>query len=90
VEFESRIVRQELREHVRLMNPSVERGKRFVSICGWCKKIALPNGQWVEVEEAVRVLNLFDEPQLPTLTHGICGECTASFLKSWTHDGKTE
>jgi len=59
VEFESRIVRQELREHVRLMNPSVERGKRFVSICGWCKKIALPNGQWVEVEEAVRVLNLF-------------------------------
>jgi len=36
------------------------------------------------------VVNLFDEPQLPTLTHGICGECTASFLKSWTHDGKTE
>jgi hypothetical protein len=49
-------------------------------ICGWCKRIPTSEGIWLEVEEAVRSLNLFDDAQLPALTHGICPACHASMM----------
>jgi hypothetical protein len=36
-------------------------------------------GGWVEVEEAVRELWLFERTQLPQITHGVCPDCQESF-----------
>lgn len=38
------------------------------------KELQLPDDSWVEVEDAVRSLRLFDAA-LPELTHGICAHC---------------
>lgn len=79
-EFRTRIVRQERREAVRLLEVAAARSEAFLRICSGCKHIALsPNG-WVEVEEAVRVLNLFGDRRLPQLTHGICPDCKRRYL----------
>ncbi len=79
IEFRSRILREEARDRMRLMEPEAGRTNGHLTMCGWCKKVALADGRWVEVEEAVRVLHLFDAPELPRISHGMCGECSTAF-----------
>jgi hypothetical protein len=76
VEFRSTLVREELRPTIGLLQVSRQRDReRFVRVCSWCQRIALPDGRWVEVEEAVVALDLFGADHLPLLTHGICRPC---------------
>ncbi len=82
IEFHSRILRQETRDPVRLMEENVQRTDERLLMCGWCKKTALPDGRWVEVEVAVSALQLFDAPRLPRISHGMCGECRAALEQS--------
>jgi hypothetical protein len=79
-EFCTRIVHQERREPVRLLEVAAQRSDVFLRICSWCKRVALSPDGWVEVEEAVRALNLFGDQRLPQLTHGMCPDCKRSYL----------
>ena len=74
--FESRIVREETREPVSLFDTSVDRSDDFLVVCSWCKRVDA-SGDWVEVEEAVARLKLFDTARLPQMTHGMCADCAA-------------
>jgi hypothetical protein len=76
VVFSNRILRLEFREPVQLLGDEVARDERFLCSCSWCKKIELSGSNWVEVEDAVRVLELFAEKTLPKISHGICPRCT--------------
>jgi hypothetical protein len=38
----------------------------------------MDKGEWCEVETAITALGLFDEPELPQLTHSICDTCFES------------
>ena len=67
----------EPREPVRLLDVTLGRDARMLSMCGWCKKVALADDRWVEVEDAVAELGLFHAPSLPGITHGICPACVA-------------
>jgi hypothetical protein len=82
VNFSSRILRVEFREPVRLLEPGIS-SDQFLRICSWCKKIFC-KGQWLEIEMAVKMLDLFAEVKLPRLTHGICDACGELVLKSLT------
>lgn len=73
--YRVRTLKQESRPIVPLLDPRLSREERFVTMCGWCKRVAVSPGTWLEVEEAVAALGLFDERRPPQLTHGICGEC---------------
>lgn len=81
VQLEGRIVREEYREPVRLLDSSVSRTDEFVVLCSWCKRADV-TGDWVEVEEAVKLLELFNSLELPQITHGICPECLERTLRS--------
>lgn len=77
VEFRSRLLRQKERPAQRLLAP------RFTAttaeplrICGWCKRVPVDD-EWLEVEEAVERLRLFETEGLPPLSHGICPICEA-------------
>jgi hypothetical protein len=65
------------RTPVALLEPNAPRGDDIVRICGWCKRVPI-GSHWVEVDEAVTRLRLFDAPRLPRLSHGICPECFAT------------
>lgn len=75
IEFSSRILRQEARPRVALLDDTAGRADTFLTICAWCKKVALPDETWVEVEQAVERLNLFEGPILPRISHGVCPAC---------------
>ena len=75
IELQSRVVREEPRPHVALLDPSTPRTDKFVTVCGWCKKVKLEAYEWVEMEEACRRLGLLERRALPGITHGVCLEC---------------
>jgi hypothetical protein len=81
VEFRSRLVREERREPVSLLATETARTDEYLSMCGWCKKVHLPDDRWAEVEEAVRELDLFAKPYQPQITHTICPQCGAAFSR---------
>jgi hypothetical protein len=76
--YRVRTLKQEFRELVPLLDPQRPRQESFVRMCGWCKRVAVGPRKWLEVEEALAALGLFDEPRPPQLTHGICESCSES------------
>jgi hypothetical protein len=82
IEFRSRILREERRAPVRLMEDKVERTEELLIMCSWCKKVAMPAQRWVEVETAVNELHLFDAARLPRISHGICQACASHLLST--------
>ena len=73
IEFNSRVLREEPREPVPLLAPSAARSDRLIRMCGWCKRVATP--EWLEVEEAIPRLHLFEKDSMPQITHGMCEDC---------------
>jgi hypothetical protein len=62
-----------------LLDPDAPRGEDTLTMCGWCDRFEV-DGEWVEVEEAARRLELFNRPELPALSHGICPDCSEMLL----------
>jgi len=75
IEFTSYIIREESRDRVALLAAGIPRSDELVKMCSACKKIELSENCWVEVEAAVATLKLFDQPELPQISHGLCTEC---------------
>ena len=75
VRCESRLIREEPRETVPLLDEAVSRNDACIRMCSWCKNVAVDEG-WVEVEEAVARLRLFETDVLPQITHGVCDACS--------------
>lgn len=82
VEFRSRVLRIEKRVPVLLLDPHAGRSDEFLTICSWCRR-ARTGSEWIELDEAVKKLDLFSSASLPQLTHGICQDC-AKLVKKKT------
>lgn len=75
IELKTKLIRNEPRDPVPLLNPAFPRTDDFLTICSWCKQVLLPTGRWATTENAISKLGLFLAPQLPRLTQGICPTC---------------
>jgi hypothetical protein len=78
IEHQSHLLRLEPRQPVLCWDATLERSETFVKACSWCKRLQTAQG-WVEVEEAIRVNELFNHLPLPQITHGICPTCAQAF-----------
>ena len=74
VQFTARTTRQDDRKRVSLLDPLVYRTDEYLLICSWCKRVDVA-GNWLDVELAVKQLELFNETSLPQITHSICNDC---------------
>jgi hypothetical protein len=80
VMFSARLRSEEERDEPQpILDPRAPRGEDFLTMCAWCDRF-LVEGQWVEVEEAAKRLELFRRSELPMLDHGICPECGGTLL----------
>jgi hypothetical protein len=78
--FSARLRSEEARDSPQLLlDPDTPRSEDELSMCGWCDRFEV-DGEWVEVEEAARRLELFNRAELPALSHGICPDCNALLL----------
>jgi hypothetical protein len=78
IDFEARFLAVQDRPPVALLSRAARRSRELLRICAWWKRIPMPDGRWVEVEEALNCLALLDAAVLPQLTHGICPACGAA------------
>ncbi len=82
VQFCTRTVRSVVRPRVSLLDYSLPRSTDVVRACAWCSRIEVQGGDWLEVEEAAHRLRLFEQDELPRLSHGMCAPCsTDMYLK---------
>lgn len=81
--FKSCTLREEPRDPVILLDDSVQKSDQFVTICSWCMKIKTGDQQWLEAEQAIRHLGLFEQAPTPQLTHGICPACYENMMKDF-------
>jgi hypothetical protein len=80
VELKARRLSKQARKLQRFDSTSNPNEDKFLRACGWCCRIDL-EGYWIEVEDAVARLGVFEFSRLPKLTHGICQDCFADMLK---------
>jgi hypothetical protein len=77
VVFSAQLLVEEQRDEFQpLLAAGTPRGEETLTMCGWCDRF-LVEGEWVEVEEAVARLGLF---QLPAIDHGVCPDCTEMLI----------
>lgn len=74
VTFESVLVRELARPAVALLDAQADRDESFVRICSWCNRGAV-GAEWVELDEMIRRLGLFEHTPVPLITHGLCMAC---------------
>ena len=79
--FESALIREEVRPEISSFPVKDDDTESFLRMCSWCKHIQLDDDSWVEVEQAIRTLDLFQSSQLPAISHGMCEECAARVQK---------
>ncbi len=78
--FAARLRSEEARDAPQpLLDPTAPRAGKLLPMCGWCDRFEV-GGEWVEVEEAARRLELFNRPELPPISHGVCPECNELLL----------
>jgi len=73
--FTTYIMREESRDPVVILDASISRSQDCVKMCSVCKKIKVDADSWAEVESAITNLKLFERPQMPAISHGVCGDC---------------
>ena len=78
VRFESRVVREEAREPVALLDRAIPRAGDPVLICSWCDSVHTSHG-WRQLEAGVPELGLFEGRLPPPITHGICPACASDY-----------
>lgn len=76
----TRLLRTEHRKPVTALMPNIERSDEIIVMCSMCKKIKLEEGLWKEIEEALKILRLFDVPNPPRISHGLCEDCFANVM----------
>jgi hypothetical protein len=85
VSFEVRELEVQERPPVALLGTTTPR-HGLIRMCSWCKRIPLATGEWVEVEEAMQVLDILDAVPLPAISHGMCPACFRSVSDALERD----
>ena len=79
VDFQTTLLRNQPRTEVGLMDSATPRSDALLTICGWCMRVPV-TGTWLEIEEAVPALGLFEASAMPHLSHGMCPACSHTML----------
>jgi hypothetical protein len=65
------------RDAVKLLDNRAARSSAVLEACSFCKRLNVESEGWLETDVAVARLDLFAQPAMPRLSHGVCDDCTA-------------
>lgn len=82
IQFDVTPISEEWRAPVLLLAANAPRDAGLVLMCAWCQHVRLPSERWVEVEEAIDGLAIFNTDTVPRVSHGICPSCSVTWLES--------
>jgi hypothetical protein len=73
--FRSKLLREEPRDALALLDRDAARSRETLKMCGWCNRVNAAGDRWKEVEDHVAESGLLEATTMPLLNHGICPEC---------------
>lgn len=88
IEFRSQIRRIERRTTQDLLDARHPTDQRELDICSSCKRVSTCRG-WMELEDSVISLRLFDCDRLPRTRHCLCPGCASAFDRLASGGGST-
>lgn len=88
LELTGRVLREEPRDPVDLLDASAARAPSPLAICGWCKRVEVQRGVWLEIESARGRLGVSGGSRLPALTHVTCRDCLV-LVRNALRDGRS-
>jgi hypothetical protein len=72
------LISEERRPYAALLDRRIERSEERLTICSFCKRARVSESNWLEIEDVIQRLQLFESDRIPGLTHGVCPECLPS------------
>jgi hypothetical protein len=81
------LVRSEPRQPIRLFDRNARRRQESIAMCSMCQRLEVAGG-WMEVEDAVTLLRLFERDDMPRLTHTVCESCERFMMTLLKDDAK--
>lgn len=81
VDFQTTSVSEQARTEIAFINPATARSGALITICGWCLRIPV-SAKWLEIEEGVLALGLFEAETMPQLSHAMCPACYETMLEA--------
>ncbi|MCF6148752.1 MAG: hypothetical protein E3K37_08845 [Candidatus Kuenenia sp.] len=81
--FEAQLLKVTPRKYNVLLAKCTHRSDRMIKICSWCKLVEISKDHWVDIDTALEQHGLFNESDIPKLTHGICPNCYVSFASRY-------
>ncbi len=80
VRFKTRVIRIEERVNRCFQVTGRSGTDRLVISCSWCNRFRIGEGLWVEAENVVDILHIFDGSTDLSLSHGMCDACYQAAL----------
>jgi hypothetical protein len=74
IRFSVQPISEEPRPPQPLLDLSVPRSARTITMCSWCDRFMVGRA-WVEIERAVEELGLMDGAVLPAIGYALCDRC---------------
>lgn len=87
IRFNSVLLDEEPRSSVTLLDSTIKRKSSFIIICSWCKMVNISKYHWIDIEAAVKFLNIFQSESYPKLSHRICPDCSSRLRKEIINAG---
>lgn len=78
LEFRTQPIHEEAHAYYPLLDSKAPRQGELMRICSNCKALWV-NDRWLALDEAVAVLQLLQQKNVPQLTHGLCECCYQTF-----------
>lgn len=78
IECEGILVREQSRPFFSILDRAFPRSSDTLAMCSLCKRIWAFDLRWLEVEEAIHQLKLFDSARPPELRYTVCEDCAAT------------
>jgi hypothetical protein len=78
IRCEAHLLREQQRPVVPILDRAFPRSKSRLPICSLCKRVFAFGARWLELEDAIGELDLFESAKLPELDHVVCGDCASA------------
>jgi hypothetical protein len=62
-----------------LLPAETDYSETLLSVCAWCSNVKI-QAEWIPLEDAIRILGLFDNANNPLISHGICPDCARKWV----------
>lgn len=81
------LVRSEPRRPITLFERGARRRPESLMVCSWCNRAHI-KGHWMEMEQGVIELRLFERDDQPRLEHSVCDACRRFMFTMLADDSK--